>query len=172
MTILIIILRIIHIFGGIFWTGFALFNVGFLQPTVRATGLDGQKTMQYLTQKTRLQPTVYAAATLTVLSGIFLFWFSTGFRQSSISSGKGLVMAIGGLSGIIAWSIAMFVVRGIFGRMGAIGKAIQAQGTPPSTEQTAQMQALVVKLGKASRIAVSFLIIAVLGMAIARYATP
>ena len=45
MAILIIVLRIIHIFSGVFWVGFAFFNIGFLQPTVKATGAEGQKTM-------------------------------------------------------------------------------------------------------------------------------
>ena len=76
MTTLIILLRIIHIFGGAFWIGVGLFNIGFLIPTIKATGPEGQKVMQHLTQKTRFQTMVYTAATLTNLSAsppVFLF---------------------------------------------------------------------------------------------------
>ncbi len=169
MTTLVIILRIIHIFGGAFWIGVGLFNIGFLIPTIKATGPEGQKVMQHLTQKTRFQTMVYTAATLTVLSGLGLFWSTLGFKASVLSSGPGLVLTIGGASGIIAWLIAIILVRGIFTSMGHVGRAIQAQGTPPSPEQTAAMQALVKQLGKTTPIALTFLIISLLCMAIAQY---
>jgi uncharacterized membrane protein len=53
MVSLIIILRIIHIFSGVFWVGVSFFNIGFLQPTIRATGAEGQAVMRRLSQKTR-----------------------------------------------------------------------------------------------------------------------
>ena len=171
MAILIMILRIIHIFSGVFWVGFAFFNIGFLQPTVKATGAEGQKTMQYLTQKTRLLSTVYTTATLTMLSGLTMYWILSGFRLSFIGSGYGLVLTIGSIAGIIAWIYAVVVIRGIFNRMSVIGQQIQAQGGPPNPEQATQMQALVARLGKVGQVALVFLVIALLGMATARYAS-
>jgi uncharacterized membrane protein len=164
------VLRVIHIFSGVFWVGFALFNIGFLQPTVKATGAEGQKTMQYLTQKTRLLSTVYATATLTMLSGLIMYWILLGFRSSALLSGYGLVLTIGGIAGVIAWIIAVVVIRGIFNQMQTIGQEIQAQGSPPTPEQATQMQALVARLGKVGQVALVFLVIALLGMSIARYA--
>ena len=70
MIILMIILRIIHIFSGVFWVGVSFFNIGFLLPTVQATGPEGQKVMQHLTQQTRFTMVVYTAATLNLLSGL------------------------------------------------------------------------------------------------------
>jgi uncharacterized membrane protein len=169
MGILILVLRIIHIFCGVFWVGFAFFNIGFLQPTVRATGAEGQKTMQYLTQKTRLLSTVYATATLTMLSGLIMYWILSGFRLSFMRSGYGIVLTIGSIAGVIAWIYAVVVIRGIFKRMQTIGQEIQAQGSPPTPEQATQMQALVARLGKVGQVALVFLVIALLGMSIARY---
>ena len=171
MGILILVLRIIHIFSGVFWVGFAFFNIGFLQPTVRATGAEGQKTMQYLTQKTRLLSTVYATATLTMLSGLTMYWILSGFRLSFIRSGYGLVLTIGSIAGVIAWIYAVVVIRGVFDRMQTVGQEIQAQGSPPTPEQAAQMQALVTRLGKVGQVALVFLVIALLGMSIAQYTT-
>ena len=170
MAILIIILRIIHIFSGMFWVGFAFFNIGFLQPTVKATGPEGQKTMQYLTQKTRLLLTVYTTATFTMLSGVIMYWIISGFRLTFLRSGYGLVMTIGSIAGIIAWIYAVVVIRGIFKGMQTIGQQIQAQGSPPTPEQATQMQALAARLGKVGKVALIFLIISLLGMATARYA--
>ena len=169
MGILILVLRVIHIFCGVFWVGFAFFNIGFLQPTVRATGAEGQKMMQYLTQKTRLLSTVYATATLTMLSGLIMYWILSGFRLSFIRSGYGVVLTIGSIAGVIAWIYAVVVIRGIFNRMQTIGQEIQAQGSPPTPEQATQMQALVARLGKVGQVALVFLVIALLGMSIARY---
>jgi uncharacterized membrane protein len=170
MAILIMTLRVIHIFSGMFWVGFAFFNIGFLQPTVRATGQEGQKTMQYLTQKTRLLSTVYTTATLTMLSGLVMYWIISGFRLTFMRSGYGLVLTIGSIAGIIAWIYAVIVIRGIFKQMQTVGQQIQTQGSPPTPEQATQMQALAARLGKVGQVALVFLIISLLGMATARYA--
>ncbi len=169
MAILIMILRVIHIFSGMFWAGFAFFNIGFLQPTVKATGAEGQKTMQYLTRKTRLLSTVYATATLTMLSGLIMYWILSGFRLDFMRSGYGLVLTIGSLAGIIAWIYAVVVIRGIFRQMQTVGQQIQAQGSPPTTEQATQMQTLAARLGKVGQVALVFLVISLLGMATAQY---
>jgi uncharacterized membrane protein len=170
MGILIMVLRVIHIFSGVFWVGFAFFNIGFLQPTVTATGTEGQKTMQYLTQKTRLLSTVYATATLTMLSGLIMYWILLGFRLTAFLSGYGVVLTIGSIAGVIAWIFVVVVIRGIFGQMQTIGQEIQAQGSPPTPDQATQMQALVARLGSIGQVALVFLVIALLGMSIAQYA--
>ena len=170
MATLMIVLRIVHIFSGMFWVGFAFFNIGFLQPTVRATGPQGQATMQYLTQKTRLLSTVYATATLTMLSGLLMYWILFGFRVSALLSGRGLVLTVGGIAGVIAWIYAVVVIRGIFNRMQAIGQGIQAQGGPPTPEQAGDLQELAARLNWIGQVALGFLVIALLGMSIAQYA--
>lgn len=169
MTLLVILLRIIHLFCGIFWAGYAMFNLGFLAPTIRATGMEGQQVMRHLTQKTRFLAIAYLASTLTVLSGIFLFWLSVGFRKEAILSGKGHVLLLGGITGILAWLIVLFPVRNIFQGMKAATQEIQAQGAPPRPEQAARMQAYVARLMKNSKIALVFLVITILAMAMARY---
>ena len=169
MGFLIMALRVIHIFSGVFWVGFAFFNIGFLQTTVKATGTEGQKTMRHLTQKTRLLSTVYATATLTMLSGLVMYWILLGFRLSVFLSGYGLVLTIGSIAGVIAWIIAVVVIRSIFNQMQTIGQEIQAQGGPPTPEQATQMQALVARLGTVGKVALVFLVVALLGMSMARY---
>ena len=161
-----LILRIIHIFTGVFWAGFAFFSVSFLQPAVRAAGMEGQKTMQVLTQKTRFLITIYIAATLTVVSGLIMYWIWGG---AMLSSSFGHAITFGAIFGIIVWLILIFGIRPIFNRMKAISQEIEAQGNPPSAEQTSEMQALAARLGKVSRLAASLLGLALLGMAAAKY---
>lgn len=169
MDIVLIVLRIIHFFGGVFWVGASFFNIGFLQPAVRATGADGLKVMQHLTQRTRMTTALYTAATLTVISGLLLYWMISGFRMSFLSGGYGLVLTIGGVAGLIAWFVAIFIIRGILSGMRELGKAIQAQGRPPTPEQGAAMQALSLRLKNLGQIGVIIMSIALLCMSIARY---
>lgn len=169
MNVLMIVLRVVHIFSGVFWVGVSFFNIGFLQPTVRATGSDGQRVMQHLTSHTRFTVTAYTAATLTLLSGWIMYWNLFGFRLSVLSSGYGLFLTIGGIAGTIAWFIAIIFVRRALGRMEAIGSAIEKQGGPPTPEQGAALQAIGGRLMKLGQWGVVFMVVALLGMSTAQY---
>ena len=171
MTTLIIVLRIIHIFCGVFWAGYALFNYFYLQPTVKALGPDGQKTMQHLSQKTNFLNVIYTAATLTMLSGLAIYWIIFGFNMSFITSGYGSVLSIAGFSGIIAWFIVVAFVRNIFVQMQSVGGQIATSDGPPNPDLLIKMQSLVARLGKLGKYAMIFLVIALLGMSAARFIT-
>ena len=95
MRNVMLVLRVIHIFSGVFWVGFSFFNVGFMQPTIAAVGAEGQKVMGYLTQKTRLLTTVYVTATLTMLAGLIMLWLISGLQLSFLRSGYGLILSLG-----------------------------------------------------------------------------
>ena len=93
----------------------------------------------------------------------------SGFRPSFITSGYGLSLTIGGISGVIAWIFALFVIRRVLGQMQAIGRAIQAQGGPPTPEQGSALQGLSAQMVKLGQWAVVFMIIALLGMSVGQY---
>lgn len=169
MNVLMIVLRVVHIFSGVFWVGISFFNIGFLQPTVQATGSEGQKVMQHLSSRTRFTVTAYAAATLTLLSGWTMYWNLFGFRLSVLSSGYGLFLTIGGIAGTIAWLIAIILVRRAMSRMQTIGSAIEQQGGPPTPEQASGLQAIGSQLVKLGQWAVVFMVVALLGMSTAQY---
>lgn len=170
MDILMIVLRIIHIFAGVLWVGSAFFNLMFVQPAIRETGAEGQKVSQYLVQKTRLTSYVYGVATANLLAGLILYYIRSEFRASFFQSGYGLVLTIGSVAGVISWVLVVFMVRRLFGQMGAIGQQIQAQGGPPTPEQASQMQALGARLASLGNYTLILMVIAVAGMASARYA--
>lgn len=169
MNVLMIVLRVVHVLSGIFWVGFAIFNYFFLQPTIRATGAEGQVTFQYLMRRTKLMTTVYIAATLTMLTGVLQYGAISHFRMSFLNSGWGLIITLGSIAGIIAWFIAIHFIRNTFNRIGAVGQQIQAQGDSPDTALVTQMQGLVGKLAVVAKTALVFMVISVIGMAAARY---
>lgn len=169
MNIVMIIMRVIHILAGIFWVGFAIFNLAFLQPTIRATGIEGQKTLQYLMRNTRLMSTIYIAATLTMLTGVLQLGYVSHMQSSFMNSGWGLTITIGSVAGIIAWFIALHLIRKIFNRMGVVGQTLQSQGDTPDPALQGEMQTLTAKLVSTGKVALVFMVISVVGMASARY---
>lgn len=171
MLFLMIILRVIHIFAGVYWVGVSFFNISFLQPTVRATGAEGAKVMQHLTRGTRFTSTMYAIATLNLASGLVMYWVISGFSLSFLSTGYGLVLTIGAIAGLVAWLVAILVIRGILKEMGSIGQQIQFQGAPPTPEQSAQLGNIGARLSSVGMANLVFMTIALLGMSIAQYAT-
>jgi uncharacterized membrane protein len=169
MNLFMIVMRIIHIFSGIFWVGVSFFNISFLQPTVQATGGEGQSVMQHLTSRTRFTISMYTVATLTLLSGWIMHWSLFKFRLAALTTGYGSLLTIGGIAGTIAWMIALVFIRSVLADMGTIGQAIMAQGGPPNEEQSAQLQALSARMVSLGQWGVILMVIAVLGMSTAQY---
>lgn len=167
---LILLLRIVHLVMGVFWVGAVLLVAGFLEPTARALGPDASKFIQHLMRQKQLSKHITGAAVLTVLSGIWLYWIlSSGFQMAWITSGMGLSLTVGGLLAIVALIIGFAVSRPTAMRMGRLGQEIQASGGPPSDAQRAQMQALQTRMRWAGRVSSVLLLLAVIGMAVARY---
>jgi uncharacterized membrane protein len=165
MNTVMIIFRVIHIFSGVFWVGFAITNFFYLQPAIKATGSDGQTVMRHLGGKTRLMTTVYIAATLTLISGLGMFHPV----MSLINTGYGMAISIGSLAGTIAWILAIFVIRNIINRTQQLGQTFMSQEGPPSEDQLAQMETLGSRMDIFGKVVIGFMVIALLGMSTAQY---
>lgn len=163
----LIILRIIHIFSGVFWVGAAWMAAFFLLPTAIALGPDAGKFMSYLTNVRRYPVVATIAAVLTVLAGITLYWKDYG--GITISTAASLTFTIGGLAGITALIIGGAVVGPTAARIGKLGAEIQTAGKPPSPDQVAEMQKLQKRMQQSSLLVAVILAVALLCMASARY---
>jgi uncharacterized membrane protein len=167
---LIVLLRIIHILAGVFWAGAAFMVAAFLEPNARALGPDASKFMQRLVGQMHMTTIIILAAFLNVLAGVWLYWiFSGGFQVKWITSAHGLSLTIGALAAIVTFILGLGVTRPTLVRMGALGQEMQSAGGPPKPEQMAQMQSLQTRLATAGRAGAVLLVIAVIGMAVARY---
>lgn len=168
MNIYVIVLRLLHLFSGVFWAGTVFFYALFLLPRVKRAGPLGAQFMQRLSQPP-LTDTLSLAAGVVVLTGILLYWRdSGGFRVSWIGTPPGLAFALGGLMGLGAASIGIFVSRPIVNRMGGLGREIAAIGQP-NPAQVAAMQGLSARLERALYQTAYLLVVALLAMAVARY---
>jgi len=169
MDYYVIVLRIIHILGGVFWAGGAFALVGFISPAAAQAGPAGGKFMQRLTLGTRWITAVSAAAGLAILTGLLLYWrASGGLRPEWLSTGTGITFTIGGLSALIAMGVGI-QVGGLSRRMAELGQKIEAAGGPPSPENAAQLAAFQARLQSLGSLTTVLLVITVLAMASARY---
>lgn len=110
------------------------------------------------------------AGNLVWISGGLLYWrVSNGLNSDWLSSGYGIGLTVGALAGLISAIIGMVVLSRSAKRMVAIGKEIEAQGSPPSPEQGAEIAQLQGKLRTFGQINAVFMAIAVTGMAVAQY---
>ena len=99
-----------------------------------------------------------------------MYWRRPGGLNSDwLTSAQGVSLTIGALCAIAAFSLGLSVVRPTIMATLAIGREVAASGGPPTPEQGAQLQALQ-KRGKAvGQIVLPLLVVAVAGMAAARY---
>jgi len=166
MNTLTIVLRFIHIVGGVFWVGSSIFLTVFISPTVSATAEAGQKFMAHLITKSRIAMRITVAAILTVLAGGWLYWIDSGGLTSSwTKSGSGLGFGIGGLLALVGLYFGILVGKNttILGNLAA-----QIQGKP-TDEQMSKIQAAQKQLSVVGPISTIALILALICMATARY---
>lgn len=169
MNWLIVVLRLLHIFAGVFWAG-AIFTLArFVLPAVAATGPAGQQFMRQLTMVQGLTKTMMLAGVTAVLAGLWLMGIdSAWFQPSWMGSSMGIVFSIGGLSGIGA---AVVGVRSGMkaARLGGLFKELDAAKGAPRPELVAEIQEIGAKLASGVRAVAVMLVITVICMAVARY---
>jgi len=169
MSWLTILLRVLHIGGGVFWAGATLLFAGFIEPAAAAAGPEGARFVQ------RLAVSGYAAAmtvagAMTVIAGIWLFSIdSGGFQPAFMGSRFGVMLSIGGLCGLLGAVVGLGVQGRNAARLQSIARAIPSQSGGPMPEQLVQQAAILRKLRNGGRLTALLLAIAVGCMAIARY---
>jgi uncharacterized membrane protein len=168
MDVLLVVLRLVHIFAGIFWAGATLMLVRFISPSVAATGETGQKFMQYLAQRTRLTPALAAAAGLSLLSGLIMYSY-LNYDQDPFGSGRAVSITLGSIFGILGFIIGFSYQNRATRRMKAISTEIAASGAPPTPEQMMEMQELAKRVNDGGRYTAVVLVLAIVGMSIAEY---
>jgi hypothetical protein len=165
---LTIVLRLIHILGGIFWVGAMIMLAGFLIPTVRATGREGGRFMQSLMQQRRLQLYLGLAALLTVLSGVTMYArMAAATHGAWAGSGPGITYGVGAVAAILGAAIGGGISGSAGRKMLALGQAVGS--APPSPEQQAELTRLQRRMALGARLAASFLVVAAGAMAVGRY---
>lgn len=161
-----LVLRFLHVFGGIVWGGSALIMTFFVGRGIEGTGDAGQQFARYMTNTLRVHIFISVAAITTILAGAALYWIdSNGFTSLWMKSSPGMGFGIGAFFGLIA-----FITGAIFGngtaKLGQIGAQITGKPTP---EQLAQIQSIQKRNKSVTPIHIVSMILAMAFMASARY---
>lgn len=166
----LLILRLVHILGAVFWVGAAYVMFLFLQPTAQATAPEGQRFMLHLLAKRRFTEAVLGAALLTGAAGALLFLRdSGGLRLEWMTQPQGLGFTIGGVAGGVALVLFVFGGYPAGRRLVDIGSRIQAEGRPPSEDERQALASAQQRLRWIGVVNLVLLGIAAVTMATARY---
>ena len=172
--LLMMVLRLVHILGGVFWLGAVLITAGFLMPAMRATGGEATRFMNYVMQERRLQLYLSIAMVLTLLSGLAMFgYLSSAGSGAWARSRMATILGIGAVLAIVASAAGSMVVRPAGRKLAVIAQRMQAArtaGGAPSPADVAEMQALQARMARTLSLVATLLVFAAATMAIARYA--
>jgi hypothetical protein len=163
----ILIARLLHIGAGVIWAGTAITLARFVEPTVNEIGTSGQAFMQALERRgfTRF---VLVVAVTGILSGLYLYWrVSGGLQPQWITSGTGVVLTVGAIAALVAFSFGPIFYIPSSKRIEEITHGMGSGG--PSPEQRSQLQAITQRLARVGVWSALLLAFTTICMAGARY---
>lgn len=169
MSAEILVLRVVHILGGIFWLGTGLFTSFFLIPALARVGPAAGQVMGALQQR-RLMTVLPIVAVLTLLSGLRLLQIASGgFSPAYMESPMGQAFLWSGIAAIIAFLSSLLVTRPAMVRAERLGASIPATAESERAARIAEIDRLRRRGARAGNVAMILLIGAAAGMAVARY---
>jgi hypothetical protein len=168
VTVLILILRLLHIVSGAFWVGTVVAGVFFVEPTAKALDEEGERFFAHLVIRRRLALILTVAAVTAIGAGAVMYWIdSSGLQLSWITTHTGLAFTAGGLAALSALAIAAVFLKPEIDRLAALEKH---QLDAASVQEPVRVdEAYERRLRRWSLIQVTLLIIAISAMATARY---
>jgi uncharacterized membrane protein len=165
----VLLLRIVHIVGGVIWAGTALFVALFLLPAMNQAGPAGAPVMNALIKR-RLFTIVPTVGAITMLAGLRLLWLvSSGFSADYFSTREGKAYAFGALCALTGFTIFMLVNRPAIARLVQLGPQMAQASETEREALTAQLNAVRARMATGTKVIAMLLGLAVLMMAIARY---
>jgi uncharacterized membrane protein len=159
MDIYLVVLRLIHIVAGALWVGVGFFSVLILVPTLVRMGSEAGSVFRALGQSGLYRMIFPVTSGLTVLAGILLY--ARPNASVVFSSAGWIVLSIGALAGIAG------AIHG--GAFLARQMTDYSQKVASGSAQSADLSALGASLIQHARISLVLLVVALVGMSLARY---
>lgn len=165
----IMVLRLLHILGGIFWIGSAFFISVFLVPALGRSSREVVSTMTALHHR-KLFVALPIVGLLVILAGLRLMWIdSSGFSASYFATPSSQGFVYGGAAAILAFLLAFFFLRPAVDRMVALDAQIVSATEAQRSDLVAEERALQIRLSRVGAANTTLLVLAAIGMAISRY---
>lgn len=167
MDIIFGALRLIHIVSSVVWVGLGLTTTFYIVPAAAGAGDSGLRFLKSLMTRTPYPKTFAIVAGLTTLAGIIMYALGAHTHFTTLGN---IVLGIGALSGIAA-TIHGGSVTGRATR--ALGEALVQHvpdgEQPISADGLSALRERAQELGSHSRVSFILMIVALVGMASARY---
>lgn len=169
MHIELLVLRIIHILGGIIWVGTAIFSATFLMPAIGMAGPPGGAVIAALGKRGMFR-TIPIIAGITILAGLRLMMIdSAGFAAAYFQSRSGQVYTAGAAFGIAALTLFTLVGSPAFTLSVQIGQQMAQASEAERGKLQTELNGLRARGKFASQTAATLLTFAAIAMAIGRY---
>ena len=170
MDPLLILLRIVHIGSAMIWFGGAVLGTFYFSPIGKALGPAAQPFFD-AAEKRGFGILFPAAATLTVLSGLGLYWRdSSGLQLAWITSPSGLAFTAGGLAAIASLVGGFILIAPSMAEQSAVNNELaRSGGGAPDAHQQARLDRVDRRMELATRIDFPLITFAALTMAVGRY---
>ena len=167
----LIVLRLVHVLGGIFWVGSGLFTAFFLVPALGQAGPGAAGPVMGALQQRRLFTVLPIVAVLTILSGLRLLYIASGgFDGAYLDSPAGRTYFWSGMASIAAFLLSLLMARPAAVRAGQIAAQLARATEEERGRLAAEAERLRRRSGASSVAATALLVAAAAGMAIGRYA--
>lgn len=169
MTAELLVLRLVHVLGGIFWVGSGLFTTFFLLPAFGKAGPAAGAVMGALQQR-RLFTVLPAVAILTLLSGFRLLWIvSSGLSSEWLGTRMGQAFLWSGVAATLAFVIGMLFARPAGVRAAQLGAQLASAPESERSARAAEVERLRRRGASLGLLVMVMLLAAAAGMAVARY---
>lgn len=165
----IVMLRLVHVVGGVFWVGSMMYLTFFLMPAMADIGpAAGQLGAAF--QRRKVFVWLPLVALLTILAGLRLLMIdSASFASGYFATNTGKLYLGGGIAAIVAFLIGVTVNRPAMTRLTALGETLAGADEAARARIGAEMAALRARSGTGAKVVTWLLIIAAATMAVARY---
>ena len=168
MSVELIVLRLIHVVGGTFWVGSALFTAFFLMPTVMQAGPAVAGPVMGGLQQRKLMVWLPVVAILVILSGLRLMMIVSGGDADWFQHRAGHTFSAAGALAIIAFLIGVTVNRPAMVKAGKLGQSAVSDAPTRAAIQE-EIKRLQRRSYVGSMVVTWLLLASAAGMAIARY---
>jgi uncharacterized membrane protein len=164
----LLVLRLIHVIGGIFWVGSGLFTSFFLFPVLTQSGPAAAAIMTGL-QRRKMMVILPINAIITMLAGLRLMQITSGgFSRAYFASPMGKTYVVAGMAAILSFLMGIIIARPGTLRLTRLTQ-MAASGEQDREKLAAEMRAVQQRIKIASLIAMVLLLLSAAGMAVARY---
>lgn len=168
MDILTVLLRLLHIVAAFAWVGLGAAMTFYIAPAAMAAGESGLRFLKTLLTRTSFGSIFGITAGLTTLAGILLYLFADS--ASRFTQTGNMVLGIGALFGLLATIHGGAVVGRSTGALAqALAQNVPDGDQPIPADARASLTDLGQKLVGHARISMVLMVIALVGMASARY---